>query len=573
MSVNVTIAGVVFAFPTDGEENWGNVVTTWAQAVSSQLLQRTGGSFSLTAEVDFGATFGTMQAYLKSRTSNIATAGLVRMARTDVIDWRNQANSANLPLGVDSSNNLTFNGNIVGPSSGVLPVAQGGTGISSFTAGDTLYASGTTTLSKLGIGSANFLYSSSGSAPQWALLVNANVDAAAAIAYSKLALSGSIVNADINASAAIAYSKLALTGSIVNADINASAAIVRSKLASGTNYRILANSSSGVMSENAAITAANVVFADANGQLSGEATLATSRGGTNLASFTTGDILYASSSSVLSKLGIGSTGQVIKVAAGLPSWAAGSASLVTSTKVFSDSPVTISNAVDVYDFDTSSGAIAATLPDCATNAGKVFYFKKTTSDFNAVTINRAGSDSIIDAGASVSSTTLNTIGEEFSLISFGSTVWQVINRRIPSVTVSYTPTGAWSTNTTYTGFWSRIGDKILVTGTVTTSGAPTSATLSVNIPSGLTVDTAKINSTLTNATPVQIGNSVIRHAGTQTYVGITRYSTTTAVLIAYMSVTGSIIEPDSITQAAPFTWGNTDECSFEFTVPVSGWNG
>ena len=62
-------------------------------------------------------------------------------------------------------------------------------------------------------------------------LVNADVDAAAAIAYSKLALTGSIVNADVSSSAAIAYSKLALTGEIVNADVSSSAAIAYSKLA------------------------------------------------------------------------------------------------------------------------------------------------------------------------------------------------------------------------------------------------------------------------------------------------------------------------------------------------------
>jgi len=65
-------------------------------------------------------------------------------------------------------------------------------------------------------------------------LVNADVNASAAIAYSKLNLSASIVNADVNASAAIAYSKLNLSASIVNADINASAAIDASKLADGS---------------------------------------------------------------------------------------------------------------------------------------------------------------------------------------------------------------------------------------------------------------------------------------------------------------------------------------------------
>lgn len=41
---------------------------------------------------------------------------------------------------------------------------------------------------------------------------------------------GSIVNADVNASAAIAYSKLALTGSVTNTDVASNAAIPASKL-------------------------------------------------------------------------------------------------------------------------------------------------------------------------------------------------------------------------------------------------------------------------------------------------------------------------------------------------------
>lgn len=75
-------------------------------------------------------------------------------------------------------------------------------------------------------------------------LVNANISNSAAIAYSKLALSGAILNSDISGSAAIAYSKLALAGSLVNSDISASAAIAYSKLAlsnSVTNADIAAN--------------------------------------------------------------------------------------------------------------------------------------------------------------------------------------------------------------------------------------------------------------------------------------------------------------------------------------------
>jgi hypothetical protein len=111
-----------------------------------------------------------------------------------------------------------------------------------------IYASGATTLSKLAIGAANTVQVSSGSAPSWALLTNSNIDAAAAIAYSKLDLADDIVNADINSAAAIAYSKLNLSNSILNADINSSAAIAYSKLAALTTARALVSDGSGVVS-------------------------------------------------------------------------------------------------------------------------------------------------------------------------------------------------------------------------------------------------------------------------------------------------------------------------------------
>ena len=48
-----------------------------------------------------------------------------------------------------------------------VPVASGGTNLTSYTAGDLLYASGTTTIAKLGIGTTNYVLTSSGSAPQY----------------------------------------------------------------------------------------------------------------------------------------------------------------------------------------------------------------------------------------------------------------------------------------------------------------------------------------------------------------------------------------------------------------------
>lgn len=73
----------------------------------------------------------------------------------------------------------------------------------------------------------------------WGPLVNADVDAAAAIAYGKLALVGQILNADIAPTAGIAKVKLAALN-IADADVVSGAAIHPSKLGGGgTGNRVV----------------------------------------------------------------------------------------------------------------------------------------------------------------------------------------------------------------------------------------------------------------------------------------------------------------------------------------------
>lgn len=55
----------------------------------------------------------------------------------------------------------------------VTPTSAGGTGLTSYTAGDMLYYASGTTLSKLAIGSADYVMTSSGTAPQWSQFVKA----------------------------------------------------------------------------------------------------------------------------------------------------------------------------------------------------------------------------------------------------------------------------------------------------------------------------------------------------------------------------------------------------------------
>lgn len=48
--------------------------------------------------------------------------------------------------------------------------------------------------------------------------------------------------------------------------------------------------------------------------------VASGHGGTGFTTYTTGDLIYSSATNTLSKLGIGSTGQFLKVIAGVPAW-------------------------------------------------------------------------------------------------------------------------------------------------------------------------------------------------------------------------------------------------------------
>lgn len=170
MSIPLNVNGIVYDYPETDDQDWGPDATDWASAVTTGMLQKAGGLFQLLAEADFGSAFGLKSLYYKSRTANPADAGQIRFARADVLNWRNQANSANLSLGVSASDVLQFNGVDIQSS---------------------LSVSDTATID---------------------LTLASNVLSAAIVA-------GSITNAMINAAAAIAYSKLNLAASIANSDL------------------------------------------------------------------------------------------------------------------------------------------------------------------------------------------------------------------------------------------------------------------------------------------------------------------------------------------------------------------
>lgn len=176
MSQNITLNSQVYIIPDVGETGWGQNLTNYFVAIPAGVLQKSAGLFTLTADVDFGASFGIDALYYKSRTASIATAGQVRLAKTDTIDFRNNANSANLALGIDSSDRLTFNGTPI--ESNVLTSAHIFVGNASNVATD-VAMSGDVSITNTGATAVNNI--------QAGVVTNTMVNAAAAIAITKLA--------------------------------------------------------------------------------------------------------------------------------------------------------------------------------------------------------------------------------------------------------------------------------------------------------------------------------------------------------------------------------------------------
>jgi len=159
---------------------------------------------------------------------------------------------------------------------GTLGVARGGTNIASYATGDLLYASASAVLSKRAIGIAGDVLTVSGGLPAWSPLTGLG------------------------------------TGDLTRVN--------------DTNVTLTLGG-----------TPVDSLFKDVSLTLGWTGTLGVTRGGTGLGSVATGDLLYGSASNVLSARSIGSTGNVLTVAGGLPTWAAPAAA---ATSVIVDDTTT-----------------------------------------------------------------------------------------------------------------------------------------------------------------------------------------------------------------------------------------
>jgi hypothetical protein len=224
---------------------------------------------------------------------------------------------------------------------------------------------------------------------------------------------------------------------------------------------------------------------------------------------------------------------------------------------------TITPAIRNVYSSTGASDIVLTLPAAIKSSGSTMTFVKIDSGAGTVEIDGDGSETIGDGTAT--SFFLHHQTESVTLFSTG-TEWMIVGRHIPSIWTSFTPTGGF-TNTTYEGEWKRVGDSVMIQVKGTLTGTPATANLSLNMPTGMTIDTAKLSGTAGSANLMPSSGILGVNVGTSYHAGVARYSTTSTVVF---SNDGALA---TWSQAAPFTWVSGDVFTASFNAPVTGWEG
>ena len=135
---------------------------------------------------------------------------------------------------------------------------------------------------------------------------------------------------------------------------------------------------------------------------------------------------------------------------------------------------------------------------------------------------------------------------------------------------TFTVSGSWSSNVTYTGKYRRVGDSAEIAVYISVSGAPNSSNLNVNMPAGLVIDTSKLTDTSSNSTI--IGEASVFDGSTD-QIAIIRYETSTTVSVWGQRVgSAEAHRLRRVSQSEPFTFGNRDSVKIKFKVPIVGWS-
>ena len=135
------------------------------------------------------------------------------------------------------------------------------------------------------------------------------------------------------------------------------------------------------------LTAASTTTLDTSILSSG--TLGTTRGGTGLSSYATGDFLYASAANTLSALPIGTAGQVLTVSGGVPAWgsASGTTTLSSITAATATNTIDSLNFAQTWNWSTASTQTPFTWTANALTSGNLFSLTSSSTSTTGSLLN------------------------------------------------------------------------------------------------------------------------------------------------------------------------------------------
>ncbi len=135
--------------------------------------------------------------------------------------------------------------------------------------------------------------------------------------------------------------------------------------------------------------------------------------------------------------------------------------------------------------------------------------------------------------------------------------------------VSFVPTSStWISNVTFSGFWRRVGDTMQIQFKVALGGTPSSANLTITIPTSYTIDTAKlVQSAVGSLIPFSTGHI----SATGEWFGACSYNNTTSFLVKTLRGANSNNDFVTVTQAVPQSFANNDYILLYAAVPIVGW--
>lgn len=131
--------------------------------------------------------------------------------------------------------------------------------------------------------------------------------------------------------------------------------------------------------------------------------------------------------------------------------------------------------------------------------------------------------------------------------------------------IAFTPTSTWVAGANHFGSYRQVGDSAEIQYNLSLTGTPTATTLTLAMPNGLTIDTAKIPSAGQSYTPVGTGQG-FDASSTGGYSFQVTISGSNSFLPLYQnSLTG---QQQVLTATQPLTWAVGDRAQFTVTVPI-----